>query len=216
MSNRINIIRGTTKHLAIDLVDDDGVPYDLTRLVGASAEFLLRVQPTDVSNVLRYTTADTPTRLAFAVDAAVLDLTFQGADTADLPIAFYFYQVQITLANGDIFDVVPWNILDLNLGGSATSTPPVFDNTVKIDENFRLSNDLAYVSPAGSPIANAQVRVYLKSDYDAGNLAAPIGVTTTDAFGGWVDPILVKPGFTYVARFEKPNEWGPDAKEFFA
>jgi hypothetical protein len=102
------------------------------------------------------------------------------------------------------------------LGGSATPTPPPFDNTVKIDENFRLPNDLAYVSPAGSPIENAQVRVYLKSDYDAGKLDAPIGFTTTNAFGGWVNPILVKPGFTYVARFETPKEWGPNTQEFFA
>lgn len=213
---RINLIRGSTKTVAIDLVDEFGTALPLERLKGASAEFLMRAQPTDVTNVIRYTTAGTPAALAFEATAAVLDLTFQPADTATLAIQFYFYQVQITLADGSLFDVVPWDILNLELGGAASPSPPSFDNTVKITADYPLVGDMRYMTPGGSPITNAQVRVYKKSDYDAGNLTAPVGVTSTDAYGNWAQPILVTTGYTYTARLEKPYEFGPDTKEFFA
>lgn len=216
MSNRINLIRGTTSALAIDLVDEFGAAIELSRLVGATAEFLLRAAPTDVVNVLRYVTTTNPTNLAFEVDAAVLDLTFLPADTAAIALGLYFYQVQITLTDGGVLDVIPWDLLDLNLGGAAAEAPPVFDNTVTINQDYPLSDDMTYKTPGGSPIVNAQVRVYYKSDYDAGNLASPIGITMTNEHGKWRQPILVLPGFTYVARLEKPYEFGPDIREFFA
>ena len=216
MSNRIDLIRGTTKALAIDLVDENGEAISLARLVGATAEFLMRVQPDDVVNVLQFTTVANPASLAFEVDAAVLDLTFAPADTSALALGLYFYQVQITLTDGGVLDVIPWDLLDLNLGGAATPTPPVFTNTVKINEDYPLTGDMQYMTPGGSPIVNAQVRLYYKSDYDAGNLASPIGITMTNEYGKWRQPILVLPGFTYIARLEKPYEFGPDIKEFFA
>lgn len=216
MSNRLDLIRGTTKALAIDLVDASGETIPLADLVGATATFVMRVAPEDTSNVLAYDTVTTPLNLAFETDAAVLDLTFLPVDTSALALALYYYRVQITLTSGAVYDVVPWDLLDLNLGGSATPTPPTFDNTVRITADWPLSGDMRYMTPGGSPIVNAQIRVYRKSDYDAGNLAAPIGITTTDASGNWTQPILVIPGYTYVARLEKPYEFGPDVKEFFA
>ena len=216
MSNRINIERGTTKELTLLLVDRNGEPIALDKLVGATAELLVRVQPTDVSNVIRFSTVDTPTSLAFQVTSAALDIKFVPGDTATLAVMLYFYQVTVTLADGDILDVVPWDIFDVNLGGSAVPSPPTFDNTVAITADYPLSDDMTYRTPGGSPIVNAQVRVYRKSDYDAGNLTTPVGVTTTDAGGKWTQPILVVVGYTYVARFEKAFEYGPDIKEFFA
>lgn len=216
MSNRINLVRGTSQTFPIVLVDSTGTPLSLDILEDASAEFVLRIQPTDVFNILRFTTLLNPTSLAFQLTAAVLDLSFVPSDTANLDIQTYFYQVQVTLSDGNIYDVVPWNIFDLNLGGSAATAPPVFDNTVKIDQDYPLPDDMTYRTPGGSPIENAQVRVYKKSDFDAGNLTSPVGVTTTNAGGKWVQPVLVVPGFTYVARLEKPYEFGPDVKEFIA
>jgi hypothetical protein len=216
VSNRINLIRGTTKALAVDLVDENGEPIALSRLVGATATFTLRVNPTDVVNVLLFATTTTPDSLSFELDEAVLNLNFAPADTSALDIGLYFYQIEVTLTDGGILDVIPWDLLDLNLGGAATPTPPVFDNTVTISADYPLSGDMQYMTPGGSPIVNAQVRVYYKSDYDAGNLASPIGITMTNEYGKWRQPILVLPGFTYVARLEKPYEFGPDIKEFFA
>jgi len=216
MSNRISLVRGTSKKLSIDLVDESGQPTDRLRLKDATAEFLMRNQPTDIANVLKYTTALNPTNLAFQVGEPVLDLTFLPADTATLPLQLYFYQVQITLSTGDVLPVIEWDLLDLNLGGAAVVTPPVFTNTVTITQDWPLSNDMTYMTPGGSPIENAQVRVYLKSDYDAGVLTSPIGITSTDAGGKWRNPILVIPGYTYTSVFTKPGEFGPDKIEFFA
>jgi hypothetical protein len=215
MSNRISLTRGTTKKLSIDLVDENGEPIPLAALVDATAQFLMRNQPEDVSNVLKFTTALNPDNLAFEQNLPVLDLTFLPTDTAALPLQLYFYQVQLT-RGADTVDVIEWDLLDLNLGGAAVPTPPPFTNTVAISADYPLPGDMAYMTPGGSPIENAQVRVYYKSDYDVGNLASPVGITTTNAAGKWVNPILVLPGFTYVARVEKPGEFGPDKLEFFA
>ena len=216
MSNRISLVRGTTKKLSIDLVDEDGQSIDCARLEGATAEFVLRNQPTDVSNVLLYDTTNNPTNLAFQELEPVLDLTFLPGDTSALDLQLYFYQVQVTLTTGDILPVIEWDLLDLNLGGAAAETPPVFTNTVKVNHDYPLASDMTYMTPGGSPIKDAQVRVYLKSEYDAGVLTTPVGITTTDDAGKWRQAILALPGFTYVARFEKPNEFGPDKVEFFA
>jgi len=216
MSNRINLIRGTTKALAIDLVDENGEAIALSRLAGATAQFLMRVAPDDGINVLQFVTTTTPDSLSFEIDEAVLNLNFAPTDTSALALGLYFYQVEVTLTDGGVLDVIPWDLLDLNLGGAAAETPPVFTNTVTISADYPLSGDMTYTTPGGSPIVNAQVRVYYKSDYDAGRLSSPIGITMTNEYGKWRQPILVLPGFTYVARLEKPYEFGPDIKEFFA
>lgn len=216
MSNRIEVIRGTSYAKTIDLLDVNGEPLPVQALAGATAEFLVRVSPDAGTNAIQLTTTSTPAALAFRPDRAALDLALAPADTATLDLRTYFYRLRVTLADGTTSDAIPWSPFDVTLGGSSETPPPPFSNTVKIDQNFRLPNDLAYITPSGSPIANAQVRVYLKSDYDAGNLDVPVGITVTNAFGGWVNAILVNSGYTYVARFEKPKEWGPDTKEFFA
>lgn len=216
MSNRISIIQGTSKNIAVDLVDEAGQFIACKDLIGASAELLVRLQPTDVSNVLRFSTIDTPTSLAFEANVAVLDVNFVPSDTATLAILLYFYRLRLTLATGAIIEVIPWDIFDVNLGGAAVPAQPPFSNTKKIDQDYPLANDMTYQTPGGSPIENAQVRLYYKSDYIAGKLDKPIGITMTDAYGKWRQPILVIPGYTYVARLEKANEFGPDIKEFFA
>ena len=95
--------------------------------------------------------------------------------------------------------------------GGITETPaPVFTNTVPVDHNYDLSDSLRYMDAGGNPIADAQVRVYRKSDYDAGNLTTPVGATMTRADGRWANPVLVIPGYEYVVRLEAPNRFGPD------
>jgi hypothetical protein len=216
MSNTISLVQGTTKKLSIDLVDENGEPIHLHKLKGAFAQFLMRVQPTDVSNVLAFDTTNNPLSLAFELNVPVLNLTFQPSDTATLALQLYFYQVQLTLADGTVYNAIDWSLLDLNLGGAAVPVTPPFPSTVTITQDYPLSNDMQYQTPGGSPIDYAQVRVYYKSDYDAGNLNNPVGITTTINGGKWANPILVIPGYTYTARFEKPGEFGPDTFEFFA
>lgn len=216
MSNRINIVRNTSKALEVNLVDDDGEPISLDDLVNATAVFTVRVKPDDVSNILQFTTVGTPSRLAFKPGEPALLLTFVSGDTASLDIKSYAYQIEVTKADGSVQPVIQWSPFDVNLGGSAEVPPPPFDNTTKIDHNYQLPDDLTFLTPGGSPIVGAQIRLYVKADYDAGRLNTPVGTTTTDAAGHWTNPILVAPGYSYIVRFEKPYEWSPVTREIFA
>ncbi len=208
-SNRLTIVQGTSRTFEIDLVDDQGASIDMARLVGASAEFLVREQPTDVVNVLRFTTDD-PAHLAFRKDRPALTLVFLPEDTTNVPVQSYLFQLKVTLVDASVLDVIEWSPFDVTLGGATAPTPPVFDNTVKVDHDWGLPDALRYMTSGGTPIANAQIRVYFKSDYDAGRLTTPVGVTQTNSYGRWVDPVLVAPGYSYTVQFFKPEEFGPD------
>jgi len=96
---------------------------------------------------------------------------------------------------------------------STSITPPPFPNTIHLDENYSGDNALQYTDPDGAPINEAQVRVYKKVDYDLEKYDATVGVTTTDETGGWVDPVTVEAGLTYVVQFFKPGAFGPDTTE---
>ena len=88
-----------------------------------------------------------------------------------------------------------------------------FTNTVALDENYPTDGNLRYTDPHGQPIADAQVRVYQKADYDLAHYDTVVGTTQTDATGGWVDPIFVDVGVTYTVQFFKPGMFGPDTIE---
>lgn len=216
MSNRIEVIRGTSFSKTIDLVDVNGQPLPVVLLIGATAEFLVRTSPDSNTDAVRLTTADNPTGLSFRPERAALNLALAPADTIPLALQTYFYRLRVTLQDGTTSDAIAWSPFDVNLGGSSAVPPPPFDNTTKIDHDYQLPGDLTYVTPGGSPIANAQIRVYFKNDYVTGNLKTPVGVTTTDEGGRWRNPVLVNPGYSYIIRFEKPNEFGPDTRETFA
>lgn len=216
MSNRIDVIRGTSFAKVIDLLDVNEQPLSIGVLVGATAEFVVQASPDDGTPVIRLTTVDNPTSLAFRPERAALNLALAPGDTTNLAVKVYFYRLRIVLLDSTTSDAIPWSPFDVGLGGSADVPPAPFDNTTKIDHDYQLPGELSYVTPGGSPIENAQIRVYLKSNYAAGNLSSPIGVTTTDASGRWRDSVLVNPGFSYVVRFEKPGEFGPDTRETLA
>lgn len=209
MSNLISLIRGTSGSYAYNLVTDDGEYIPSAQLAGATAQFDLKVTPTDPASILQFTTAD-PAHLTIDVVGSTLQLKLAPADTQALALQLYVYQIAVTLADGTRFMVVPWAQLDLNLGGVASTPQPPFDNTAKLDHNWDMPDRLQYVTPGGTPIPDAQIRVYYKSEYEAGNVSNPIGITMTDAFGRWKNPILVKTGYTYKIHFFKPNEFGPD------
>jgi len=207
-SARISLVQGTSKDYEIDLTNDDGEAIPEATLVGAVGEFFLRALPTDVSNLLYFSTTANPTSLSFK--CSTLKLSFQSADTATLPLATDTWQLVVTLANGDRLVAIDWSPFELTLGGVAAPTPPAFTNTIKLDHNYGLSDNYRYMTPGGSPIENAQVRVYYSSDYNASNLDNPVGVTMTKPDGRWFNAILVIPGFEFTISFFKPGEFGPD------
>jgi hypothetical protein len=216
MSNRIEVIRGTSFAKVIDLLDVNNQPLPIQLLAGASAEFVVQTSPDAPTSVIRLTTEDNPSGLSFRPERAAINLTLAPSDTLPLALQTYFYRLRVVLLDGTTSDAIPWSPFDVGLGGSAATPPPPFENTVRINHDYQLPDELTYVTEGGSPIENAQVRVYLKSDYVAGNLTSPVGITTTDPAGRWRNAVLVNPGFSYIIRFDKPGEYGPDTHETFA
>ena len=207
-SSRIDFVRGTSRVIEIELVDDEGVREPLEDLEDAVAEFFLRVAPSSGSDELHFTSPSDS--ISFKPNEAAIVITFVPGDTNALALLVYVYQVKVTYADGGVKFPVDWSPFDLNIGGVADPAEPVFDETTAVNHDYDLTDNLRYMTPGGSPIANAQVRVYLQSEYTAGNLSAPVGTTTTKADGRWINTVMVRPGFTYVVQFHKPNEFGPD------
>ncbi len=85
--------------------------------------------------------------------------------------------------------------------------------SISLSENTGGKDSLKYVQANGVPVENAIITVYLSNEYNQGNTANPIGKTTTDFSGRWVDPISVDPGNTYTVVFQKSGHFGPDSKE---
>jgi hypothetical protein len=214
--NRIDLVPGTSSSFTIGLVDPTtarAIPS--RRLANAVVKVIVATEPGG-NAVLSFTSPDV-NHIAVDQFRSTLTVNFSASDTSALTAgALYYWQVELDLQDGEIQQPIPWTPVSVTDGGSSAPTPPTFTNTASITADYPQANDMTYMSPGGSPIENAQIRVYLKSDYVCNRLTNPIGVTTTDCAGKWVSPILVTTGYTYVARFEKPHEWGPDTKEFFA
>lgn len=213
-SNRLQLISGTSASFVIDLVDADGNPLAASVLASGNVKAVIRRDPTE-SDLLTFATPDL-VHLALDIYKSTIRLSFTVADINSLPLGSYFYRVELDLADGEIPQPINWTPLDVVLGGSATPEISPFASTVKLTQDYSLSGNLRYMTPGGSPIANAQIRVYQKADYDAGRFDAPIGITLTDTSGGWVTPIFVPPGYSYVIQFFKAFEYGPDVKEVLA
>lgn len=205
-SNRLEIVPGKTATFTIDLVDGDGAPLSTSRLETATAVARLRLDPAGADVLL----PDVSVGILTSTATVVFSVEQTNALTIGTP---YFWQLEISFPTGEIDIAIDWSPVDVSLGGTENPPQPTFDNTVKIDHDFPLADDLRYMTAGGSPIEGAQVRVYYKSDYAAGLLDKPIGRTVTNAYGRWAQAILVPPGFNYVVRMEKPTEFGPDTKE---
>jgi hypothetical protein len=83
-----------------------------------------------------------------------------------------------------------------------------------VDENTGGADNLRYVYQSQG-IDNATIKVYLKTDYDAGNRSDAYvkarSKTKTD--GRWQWPIYLDSGFTYSIIFYKQGQYGPTKKE---
>lgn len=120
-------------------------------------------------------------------------------------------------------DITLWyRIISVDVFGSqslptpsfqANVAPPALSNTVKIDHNYGNFDALAYFSLSGTPVENAAIRVFKKSDFDQGNNQAPLAFTRTNSRGRWVDPVFLTTGYSYVIEFAKESAYGPDHVE---
>ena len=90
----IYLTRGDSLYCTVHLVDDDGNEYVPEE--GARLRFAVKK---DYSDNVKLIEKEIPT------DTMVLYLT--PADTKELPFGRYVFDVEITLADGDVFTVIP-------------------------------------------------------------------------------------------------------------
>jgi len=88
------------------------------------------------------------------------------------------------------------------------------EGSVVVDHDYGGDDALAYKTEAGVGIDNAAIYAYLKSDYDAGNVADAYikGRTTTDVNGQWSHSLSLDPE-TYTLYYFKQGYYGPDTTE---
>lgn len=149
---------------------------------------------------------------AYALVATVLpDIAGPNYD----PAAGVFFYVDPEGGPTDWYRLVAVDTLGARSAPSApfqatTSDPPSIAATAKLDQDYGGRNALRYQNTAGTPIEGAVVRVFRQSDFMAGDTSVPLGVTMTDSFGRWIDPVFVAPGFSYVVQFHLEGQYGPN------
>lgn len=82
--------------------------------------------------------------------------------------------------------------VDTVVDGLAISFAPAFGSgTIQVDHDYPTSGNLTIKDAASSPVEDANVYIFLKSDYDAGNVSSSYykGYTTSDVNGEWDSPI---------------------------
>lgn len=104
-------------------------------------------------------------------------------------------------------------IADGQLVGGASTAEAICqgDGSILVDQDFGGTNNLCYIKN-GVPVDNAEIRVYLASDYNAGRTMSQYikATSQTTVNGEWALPVMLDPG-TYVFQFHKQGECGPDA-----
>ena len=86
----------------------------------------------------------------------------------------------------------------------------VLFNTVMINHDILTYDNLRYLAPNGSPISDAEVYVFKKSEYTSDRFDNALGRTTTREDGRWNDAIPVQAGDTYTILLFKSGNYGPD------
>jgi hypothetical protein len=84
-----------------------------------------------------------------------------------------------------------------------------------MDHNTGGADNLRYVTQAGVGIRDAEIKAYLKADWDAGRNgpAYVLARGKTAADGRWLAPMMLDQGRTYTLIFYKLNEYGITAVE---
>lgn len=127
----------------------------------------------------------------------------------DTDVSYRLYRLRTVDVRGNVFDDT-----------AAAPFPPNNDaaivpvaNVTPVNEHWGGVNALQYLTPNGDPINGATVRIYTLADWTAQRYSKVVGLTKTNAAGGWVSPILVEPGNTFVVQYHLPDQWGPDTIE---
>lgn len=84
-----------------------------------------------------------------------------------------------------------------------------------VDHNTGGTDNLRFVDNSGNGIDNAEIKVYLKTDYDAGNRGSAYvkARSGTQTDGRWPYPVYLDTGQTYTFVFFKQGEFSVSTKE---
>lgn len=87
------------------------------------------------------------------------------------------------------------------------SVPLIGEGTTSIDHNFG-GTDNYRVTASGTPLSDVDIRVFVRTDYDAGLRANKhiVGQSRTGTDGRWVSIIRLDPG-NYVIEFSKTGQY---------
>jgi len=104
-----------------------------------------------------------------------------------------------------------WDITPI----TASQIPTIGSGSVAVDHDYTCPDGLAYKTDAGIGIDNAEIRIYLATDYDVGHLSNNYikATTTTDVNGRWRETLMLDPGDYVVYAFRQPD-YGPDIIRF--
>lgn len=92
----IELFAGDTLELAVDVVDQDDVPVDLT---GAVVDWQLSKSAKDTTPLIEKTSTNSN---EISVSNFSFVVHIQSADTEDFKPATYYHEAQVTLADGTI------------------------------------------------------------------------------------------------------------------
>ncbi len=122
-------------------------------------------------------------------------------------------------------DVVSLRITGLSADTSVNTVASVRDATpitiaevtgpgaVLVNHNYGGTDALSYKTSGGSGIDNANIYVFIKTDYDSNNTgnAFIVAKTTTNVAGQWVSNLMLDPT-VYTLVYFKQGYFGPDLK----
>lgn len=113
---------------------------------------------------------------------------------------------------GLAFECVPVDLADIYQ--LILHTPP--GDMVLVGTDYGGADNLRYIDRHGTGIPDGEVRAYLKTDYDSGNLGASYikSSSRTDINGRLSAPLVLSPNYWYKIVYVVPGRQ-PDVKELF-
>lgn len=123
---------------------------------------------------------------------------------------------QVNIVPNEAVNVTQWNGSAVSLSGglpNVSSGGGVTTGPIPINQDTGGTDNLRYVDGSGNGVGDANIFVYLATDWPA-NPSAVQATAMTGADGRWLAPAFVQSG-TYVAVFTKLGADGPDVSSAF-
>lgn len=129
-NNAIEFYKGDNKMIRVYVKDEN---MNIINLNGAEAKFYLTYNSKSENYIFRKTTSDYTQGLVRTPEKGEIVFFINSEDTAELPVDQYFYQVIVTLSNGNRYTVVSANMnLHTNLEYTSSEHQDVVHGATEI------------------------------------------------------------------------------------